>query len=251
MKHVKKGGFTLIELLIVVAIIAILAAIAVPNFLEAQVRAKVARVKSDIRSLATALEAYAVDNNAYVPATNNAETGSRIEPTQNYRQGGAFHLLSTPVAYFTNPYIEDPFFPTKTVYGQTWHRYYRYNGFGDYGVARLQSGSSSVPWLSRYSSDVTATPSRFPTVRLWALTSFGPDRLEEGGPHNPVPWFWVATGNSSGTRPDEIIFYVYDATNGTASGGDIFRIGGSASSKVASQAEAMSISFGILTKVAN
>ena len=46
----------MIELLIVVAIIAILALIAVPNFLEAQVRAKVSRVKSDMRNVATALE---------------------------------------------------------------------------------------------------------------------------------------------------------------------------------------------------
>ncbi len=58
-------GFTLIELLIVVAIIAILAAIAVPNFLEAQVRAKVSRAKSDMRTIATALESYASEYNAY------------------------------------------------------------------------------------------------------------------------------------------------------------------------------------------
>jgi type II secretion system protein G len=67
----RKRGFTLIELLIVVAIIAILAAIAVPNFLEAQVRSKVSRVKSDMRSIDTALQAYYVDNNRYPPAYEN------------------------------------------------------------------------------------------------------------------------------------------------------------------------------------
>ncbi len=70
---VKKRGFTLIELLIVVAIIAILAAIAVPNFLEAQVRSKVSRVKSDMRTLATGIEAYYVDyNHAPIDHTENA-----------------------------------------------------------------------------------------------------------------------------------------------------------------------------------
>src|SRR5690349_15764472 len=58
-------AFTLIELLIVVAIIAILAAIAVPNFLEAQTRSKVSRTKADMRSVTTAIESYAVDNNKY------------------------------------------------------------------------------------------------------------------------------------------------------------------------------------------
>lgn len=57
----KYRGFTLIELLIVVAIIAILAAIAVPNFLEAQTRAKVAKGVADMRTLATAIESYRID----------------------------------------------------------------------------------------------------------------------------------------------------------------------------------------------
>lgn len=59
----KNQGFTLIELLIVVAIIAILAAIAIPNFLAAQTRSKVSRTKADMRTIAVALESYFVDNN--------------------------------------------------------------------------------------------------------------------------------------------------------------------------------------------
>jgi len=72
-----KKGFTLIELLIVVAIIAILAAIAIPNFLQAQTRAKVSRAEADMRSIATALESYYVDHNEYpgfVPKVMDRDT---------------------------------------------------------------------------------------------------------------------------------------------------------------------------------
>jgi prepilin-type N-terminal cleavage/methylation domain-containing protein len=58
-------GFTLIELLIVVAIIGILAAIAVPNFLNAQLRAKIAGTQSDLRVMVDAMQAYLIDNNSY------------------------------------------------------------------------------------------------------------------------------------------------------------------------------------------
>ena len=64
-------GFTLIELLIVVAIIGIIAAIAIPNLLNAIDRGKQTRTMADMRSLGTAVESYAVDNNVY-PAVTDA-----------------------------------------------------------------------------------------------------------------------------------------------------------------------------------
>ena len=88
----RSSAFTLIELLIVVAIIAILAAIAVPNFLEAQVRAKVARVRTEMRSLAVALEAYRTDQPAYPPYFLSPSI--RVQPTS-----ARLRPLTTPVAY--------------------------------------------------------------------------------------------------------------------------------------------------------
>jgi len=94
-------GFTLIELLIVVGIIAILAAIAMPNFLEAQVRAKAARVKADMRTISTAWEAYAVDNGRYpVDWDNDPDAGE-------HTQIGLVQV-TTPIAYLTT-FPTDPF----------------------------------------------------------------------------------------------------------------------------------------------
>src|SRR5688572_2015319 len=95
LKFRNKTGFTLIELLIVVAIIAILAAIAVPNFLEAQTRAKVSRCAADMRSLRTGLESYVVDHNKY------PETDYGAGVFQNLA-GAGMDRLSTPVAYITS-----------------------------------------------------------------------------------------------------------------------------------------------------
>ncbi|MFB3896772.1 MAG: prepilin-type N-terminal cleavage/methylation domain-containing protein [bacterium] len=109
-KNIVYRGFTLIELLIVVAIIAILAAIAIPNFLAAQVRAKVTKSKSEMRNVATALESYHVDNNQYpLPYS----VGYWNVPDS----------LSTPIAYVSNiKSFYDPF-STKHPGTSVLHRY--------------------------------------------------------------------------------------------------------------------------------
>ena len=65
-------GFTLIELLIVVAIIGIIVAIAIPNLLNAIQRAKQKKSMGDMRSIGTAAESYSIDYNAYPPAAAGA-----------------------------------------------------------------------------------------------------------------------------------------------------------------------------------
>ncbi len=87
-----RGAFTLIELLIVVLIIAILASIAVPNLLQAQIRARVSRAEADLRTIATALETYRVDANHYPP------TPLWSLPSRDFR----LKRLTTPVAYMTS-----------------------------------------------------------------------------------------------------------------------------------------------------
>jgi prepilin-type N-terminal cleavage/methylation domain-containing protein len=67
----KRKGFTLIELMVVIAIIIILAAIAIPNYLSMTARAKRSRVASDFAAIATALETYRTDWNGY-PGADSA-----------------------------------------------------------------------------------------------------------------------------------------------------------------------------------
>jgi general secretion pathway protein G len=73
-------GFTLIELLIVVAIIGIIAAIAVPNLMNAVDKGKQSKTMADIRALAGAIEVYAVDNNTYPRVTSYAALIPFIQP---------------------------------------------------------------------------------------------------------------------------------------------------------------------------
>ena len=68
----REGGFTLIELLVVIIIIGILAAIAIPVFLNQRKKAVSASIKSDLRTAATAEETYFTDNQAYIAATTQS-----------------------------------------------------------------------------------------------------------------------------------------------------------------------------------
>ena len=97
MRLSKSSAFTLIELLIVVAIIGILAAIAVPNFLNAQTRSKVARCYADIRSLSLAFEMYHLDYNGWPFFGGNQWYSNIIYPK-----------LTTPIAYMATIPL-DPF----------------------------------------------------------------------------------------------------------------------------------------------
>lgn len=189
----RRSAFTLIELLIVVAIIAILAAIAVPNFLEAQTRAKVSRTKADMASIATALESYRVDSNKY--------------PDPTYIAGGSCYILpaalTTPIGYISS-YPRDPF-------GEPDGRdlYLVYNISKDYYYAtKNYFDKYSMPWkVYRIGSYNEAS---------WDLLSKGPDKSYARS---------LANGGAGVDEVDMPYYYEYDPTNGTISIGNIIRTG--------------------------
>ena len=88
-----EGGFTLIELLVVILIIGILAAIAIPAFLNQKGKAYDSNAKSDARTAATAQETYFTDNNAYANGAAGLTSLESLEPTLNQAAGAANESL--------------------------------------------------------------------------------------------------------------------------------------------------------------
>jgi prepilin-type N-terminal cleavage/methylation domain-containing protein len=203
-----KKGFTLIELLIVVAIIAILAAIALPNFLEAQTRSKISRVKADLRSVNLALASYQLDNNNYPCSTQPSGTVRYsfdlgyfdIQPVNSTTVGSLFPMnnlaarpyisLTTPISYLSS-FPNDPF-----------------NVLAMKNDNKIYVGSCST-WFTVASMKGTPWPNMNQYWELWPggqfwwiMCSAGPDGR------------WDTTQN--------IATFLYDPTNGTVSRGDIY-----------------------------
>ena len=189
----RQTGFTLIELLIVVAIIAILAALAVPNFQEARVRSKVGRAKADLRSMALAVETYFIDHEDFpVPGD---ETGAAIPLAVAITDGFETRLplcLTTPVAYVTSR-LTDPFGADTPDEDAQFH----------YSTAAyFEATQGDAAPFTYYVEQL------FPTgvpVTTYFLLSHAPDQDHD------TPYL---DENPSGAA-------LYDPTNGTLSSGDV------------------------------
>jgi prepilin-type N-terminal cleavage/methylation domain-containing protein len=190
-----RKAFTLIELLIVVAIIAILAAIAVPNFLEAQVRSKVSHMKANIRTVATALEAYAVDANHYPPTTWNPTNGSwLLEQSWKIFPG----IVTTPVAYITSDAAMRDIFRVAHKFSSD--------------LANQIMYLPTFYYQPPYPGSTTAYPGQLNRYGMWVIRSAGPDTWYQNDSTHAGDYDYGNWGLAS-----------YDPTNGTVSTGDIYR----------------------------
>ena len=212
-------GFTLIELLIVVAIIAILAAIAVPNFIEAQTRAKISRAQTDMRSIATAIEAYHVDTNKYPIGYLNIRQAVNVggaptppfptEPTDRNYYSQSF--LTTPIAYISSIFI-DPFTQGSSFLFDRLDRS-EPNGlpfwYDDYQPYSEYFGTAEMGFA--YDRFVRI----FEAGYRWSISSAGPERSQM--------MMWYALDGVEPADSNNHIVFAYDPTNGTISEGFIAR----------------------------
>lgn len=213
-------GFTLIELLIVVAIIGILAAIAVPNFLNAQTRAKIARGQADMRSVATGIETLRLDRGVLLIDhwdDDTTEGRERIRDVFNgvgdlpEGQRGNQHVLApltSPISYLST--VPSDGFRRKTED--------RTNAQGVYYYLYADNDPKIHSLSTTYDHGLG---SFFPDV----APKLGLDVIEEGefvlvsiGPDGQLG-FGGGYGDVGRGVP-------YDASNGLVSYGDIVLLGG-------------------------
>lgn len=185
----KRAGFTLIELLIVVAIIGILAAIAVPNFMNAQIRAQVARCVSDMNMIGKCLEMYKMDENAY-PTWSMARvkgSGDNMHPNEI-----RYYRMTTPVSYMS-AVPKDPF--------ASWANQADFDKWG-----------GAYDYTNAFASGTTWNIAGW--AHMWRLNSWGPDKINSWGGER-----------ETGMCPNGKPAFQYQASNGLRSYGDIVWVG--------------------------
>lgn len=215
---VTKTAFTLIELLCVVTVIAILAAIAVPNLLEAQVKSKIARVRADHRTLCGALEAYALDNNRYIDSKSGGVIPFGSNPTPRFAQSNypskTLPLLSTPIAYLSRSILDDPFDT-----GTTPPFFYCYVN------TKIVQPSDLVDLGISETDSVMIAPAV--QEHGYMVTSLGPDSYSyiknpDNDPEQGIAQALAYLASPSGGIGTNVL---YDPSNGTVSLGELLRTG--------------------------
>jgi len=222
MKHLRPSGFTLMELLVVTGIIAALAAIAVPNFLEAQTRGKVAAAKANLKTLTNALEIYAADNGAYPP--NRA---SFPDDPLGLIAGKQLAVLLHPIAYVGEGSLRDPFGTVRAqLFLPRMTASVTSRAPGDFPTVAPRNDKKDVTY---YHYPSLAERFSLPEMNVFGagVVSVGPDLEDSLGAYRPLPTplFHSQFGF---TGLDSPVDTLYDPTNGTVSEGDIADFAGGA-----------------------
>jgi prepilin-type N-terminal cleavage/methylation domain-containing protein len=233
-----RKGFTLIELLIVIAIILILIAIALPNFLEAQLRAKTAKAQAEMRTLATAIEALRSERGVLlIDFWDDGTTEARIRINEKFAGAGhwiprcsifhpdgrsmecVYYPLTTPVAYLKSIPQDDmaPSPGSAPSLGERGHdEWIGHPGNRTYLYTDLESDPHIPPKVVHFNNPYDVNPDQFPRNPT-------PDQMRPA-----IRWeefvlcgFGPGIDNNLSTNSVRLPF-VYSPTNGTKSVGSLY-----------------------------